>query len=313
VIGGAFFAICPKACMGGGNLDAYFSAGPVYCSFTAYAGFLVNFKPFFFIADMGFEVEAGFDGHIGIIHWNIHASIGASLHLTGPPFAGTVYVDLWIHTFSIDFGDQNNTPPPLPWEDFLEQVAKPGPGSPATSALIVCAYVAGAVTDTKADPNIEVTPRETGNTWFVRAGSFKFRIECKFPMNKMIYGDGTKKKTAAPPSNDIYSRLMETSETLPSVVEVTIKNLDDPTTFPSEAADTDNQFLVTPSFKSLPKALWQKCKSSPPTPGPPPVSLRPPLIPHPPPQTTAPKTRSTLATASATSSTPTSPAQSTTW
>jgi len=262
---------------------------------------------------MGFEVEAGFDGHIGIIHWNIHASIGASLHLTGPPFAGTVYVDLWIHTFSIDFGDQNNTPPPLPWEDFLEQVAKPGPGSPATSALIVCAYVAGAVTDTKADPNIEVTPRETGNTWFVRAGSFKFRIECKFPMNKMIYGDGTKKKTAAPPSNDIYSRLMETSETLPSVVEVTIKNLDDPTTFPSEAADTDNQFLVTPSFKSLPKALWQKCKSSPPTPGPPPVSLRPPLIPHPPPQTTAPKTRSTRATASATSSTPTSPAQSTTW
>jgi hypothetical protein len=269
--GEAFFAICPKACMGGGRLDANFSCGPVYANFTAYASFLVNFNKFFFIADMGVEVDCGFHADFGIIHINISASISANLHIQGPPFGGVAYVDLWIHTFSIYFGDQDNVPDPIPWNDFLDQIRKPGPGSTEDSQLIVCAYVAGAVADTKQDPKTEQTPRDTGDKWFVRAGSFEFRMECKFPMDKMIYGDGTVTTTADPSTSNtitrhpIFSRLMDPADgQLASTVTVTIVNTDDKTPFSSPAADKNNQFLITPVFRNLPKALWQQCKLVPP-------------------------------------------------
>jgi hypothetical protein len=257
--------------MGGGRLDANFSCGPVYANFTAYASFLVNFNKFFFIADMGVEVDCGFHADFGIIHINISASISANLHIQGPPFGGVAYVDLWIHTFSIYFGDQDNVPDPIPWNDFLDQIRKPGPGSTEDSQLIVCAYVAGAITDTKQDPKTEQTPRDTGDKWFVRAGSFEFRMECKFPMDKMIYGDGTVTTTADPSTSNtitrhpIFSRLMDPADgQLASTVTVTIVNTDDKTPFSSPAADKNNQFLITPVFRNLPKALWQQCKLVPP-------------------------------------------------
>ncbi|GIK07133.1 hypothetical protein Aspvir_002788 [Aspergillus viridinutans] len=50
VSGQAYFAITPKVCMGGGRLHASFSAGPIEAWFDAFADFLINYKPFRFIA-----------------------------------------------------------------------------------------------------------------------------------------------------------------------------------------------------------------------------------------------------------------------
>ena len=45
-MGEAYFAISPKAAMGGGSLSAIFELGPVSAHFDAYADFLINFSPF---------------------------------------------------------------------------------------------------------------------------------------------------------------------------------------------------------------------------------------------------------------------------
>jgi hypothetical protein len=114
VRGEFFFAICPKAAMGGGRLLATFSAGPIYASFEAWASFLINFKPFFFIADIGVSVTVGFELDLWIIHINVHAELGATQHLQGPPFGGVAHVDFYIVAFDVHFGDETGTPGPLP-------------------------------------------------------------------------------------------------------------------------------------------------------------------------------------------------------
>jgi hypothetical protein len=70
---------------------------------------LIKFKPFFFIADIGVSIGCGVQLSIGLLNVGFSIDIGGNLHLSGPRFGGTVYVDLKIHTFSIDFGDQDNT------------------------------------------------------------------------------------------------------------------------------------------------------------------------------------------------------------
>ncbi|KAF8243743.1 hypothetical protein K440DRAFT_663915 [Wilcoxina mikolae CBS 423.85] len=135
--GEAYFAVTLKVCMGGGRLNAIFSAGPIHAHFEAWANFLVNFRPFYFIADMGVCVGVAFHLDLGIIEINISADISATLHLGGPPFGGVVDVDLWVHNFSIHFGPQNNRPAKLEWEEFLELVMQPGPGKVESGGLFI--------------------------------------------------------------------------------------------------------------------------------------------------------------------------------
>jgi hypothetical protein len=50
--------------MGGGCLFATFSTGPIYADFEAWASFLINFKPFFLVAEIGIGISVGIDIHI---------------------------------------------------------------------------------------------------------------------------------------------------------------------------------------------------------------------------------------------------------
>ncbi|KAF1949171.1 hypothetical protein CC80DRAFT_429797, partial [Byssothecium circinans] len=60
VTGSAYFAITPKAAMGGGALHAVFSLGPLDAHFDAYADFLITFNKFYFQGDVGLSVGVGF-------------------------------------------------------------------------------------------------------------------------------------------------------------------------------------------------------------------------------------------------------------
>jgi hypothetical protein len=212
----------------------------------------------------------GFHIDIWIIHINIQVDISATLHLQGPPFGGVVHVDLWIHNFDIYFGDQNNVPDPLHWDAFLELVRQTRPAEDASldgssSALIVIALVEGSVPDQIATAN-----GKTGAKWFVRAGSLKFRIECKVPLDDMSFGDGTNSQSwiqlektdpNAPKMQPSYARPMQVLKPLSFLLTVTVTppppaGSQDPK---APAVDDENPFRVTPILRNLPNAIWDEC------------------------------------------------------
>ena len=255
ILGEAYFAITPKACMGGGRLLAVFNAGPIYAHFEAWAGFLMNFKPFYFIADIGVSVGVGFHCDIGIIHINISVDINASLHLQGPQFGGVVHVDLKIHNFAIYFGDQNQAPPALTWDEFLAVVQQQRDAQASTSEQSSSALVVVALEEGSANEKTDSANKKTGDKWFVRAGSFKFRVECKVPIDDMIYTDevvtwsGMKQSKTTEQISQIYARLMHTKSNLSSTLNVDIQ-------YPKTPDAAENAFQVTPLIRQMPNSLW---------------------------------------------------------
>ncbi|MCJ1309778.1 hypothetical protein MMC25_003439 [Agyrium rufum] len=279
VLGEAFFAITPVACMGGGRLLIVFNCGPISAHYEAWASFLMNFKPFYFIADIGVSVGVSFNLDLWIIHIHIEVDLGANMHLQGPPFGGVVSVDLWIHSFDIYFGDQNGDPGPVDWPTFLEAVKQDRTTQASTvqktsSSLAVVALQAGSANDLVKDSN-----KKSGDMWFVRAPTFVFRVECKVPIDDATYGDGIKSSSWKKDNPDattkpIYARLMKNEGSVGSSLTVTISKIPEqvllPPTLPSNptavsssvtTVDEENQFQIQPIFSNLPNALWAKYSS----------------------------------------------------
>lgn len=122
ITGQAYFAITPKACMGGGRLHAAFHAGPIEAWFDAFADFLINYKPFHFLAEAGISVGVRFNLDVLFIHIHISVEVGADLTLWGPPMAGRVHVDIKVAKFDINFGSAGDDKPPASLLEFYHLV-----------------------------------------------------------------------------------------------------------------------------------------------------------------------------------------------
>ncbi|KAH8797908.1 hypothetical protein F5884DRAFT_758905 [Xylogone sp. PMI_703] len=266
--GEAFFAIMPKACMGGGRLLAVFNAGVLGAHFEAWASFLINFKPFFFIGDIGVSVGVSFEIDFWIIHIHIGVDLGAKLRLQGPPFGGFVHVDFYVFGFDIYFGDQNNDPGALDWDAFLALVKQPGPSTTditkSNPNLLLIVIEQGSV-DEKTVNGAKIT----GDKWYVRAGSFKFRVESKFALSQTRCGDGTKSIEEDDPNtklnpNPIYARPMRKDVALTSTLDVeitfdtTASSVTGTVPVVNPAADDNSPWNLLPLMKKVPKAIWDK-------------------------------------------------------
>ncbi|KAF2273527.1 uncharacterized protein EI97DRAFT_435947 [Westerdykella ornata] len=118
--GAAYFAITPKAAMGGGSLSAVFILGPLSAHFDAYADFLINFNKFYFQGDIGVSVGIEFSMDLFFFTLHISCDIGATLEIEGPPFGGIAHVDFWVFGFDIAFGHSPVTPRALIWNEFWD-------------------------------------------------------------------------------------------------------------------------------------------------------------------------------------------------
>jgi hypothetical protein len=158
ITGQAYFAITPKACMGGGRLHAAYHLGPIEAWFDAFADFLINYKPFHFTAEAGVSVGVRFNLDILFVHIHISVEIGADLELWGPPFAGNVYVDLKVHKFHIPFGSASAEKPPASLLKFYNLVvqASSKTGSPKAKAVAVAPALATAVLPADSPRAVEV-------------------------------------------------------------------------------------------------------------------------------------------------------------
>lgn len=215
ISGQAYFAITPKACMGGGRLKAVFQAGPIKAWFDAWADFLINYKPFHFMAEAGISVGCEFEVDIGFVSFTLSVELGARLYLWGPPVAGRVHVDFWVASFDIDFGDSDAKSDPVGLVQFYELVLQASEKQPAAAAAPK-ALMAGdaeeeivspmAAAAEPAVPAVPIRPKNEGHVflpqsgllnpsedyekkpnpeWVVRAGTFSFVIGCKMAVNSV--------------------------------------------------------------------------------------------------------------------------------
>ena len=106
--------------MGGGRLDVTLWAGPLRAWFNAYADFLINYKPFHFLAEGGVSIGIECVVDFCIASITISAHLGATLSIRGPPLSGRVIVDFWVATFNVNFGDDPDAVKPIGLKDFFE-------------------------------------------------------------------------------------------------------------------------------------------------------------------------------------------------
>ncbi|NEO04175.1 MULTISPECIES: DUF6603 domain-containing protein [unclassified Moorena] len=126
--GGAYFALTPSAIMAGGYLRALFQLGPLRAWFDAGVNFLIQWQPFYFDLEGHVSIGASISVTIAGVRVTLSAQIGAKLHMWGPPIAGEVGVDWYVISFTIPFGDTNQSLPssqPLGWDSFQENFLPP--------------------------------------------------------------------------------------------------------------------------------------------------------------------------------------------
>ena len=119
-----YFALTPSCIMAGGKLSAVYQSGCIRAWFIAYVDFLLNWKPLYYLADMGISigVEARIRINLGLfkISFSIAVHLNVALHIWGPPFAGVIEVDLTVITLTIRFGQAKAPVKPLLADEFVE-------------------------------------------------------------------------------------------------------------------------------------------------------------------------------------------------
>ena len=138
--GESYFALTNSCVMAGNSLSATASIGPVSAWFDAYVDFLICWDPFHYEFDIGVEIGASFSVTVcffACATFSVSVSLGAQLMIEGPPFHGTVSIDVAVAHVTIAFGDSPQQPAHI--TDF-DRVFKPKyltAGDPNGSAVSV--------------------------------------------------------------------------------------------------------------------------------------------------------------------------------
>lgn len=185
--GGLYCALTPGVIMAGGNLSASFSSGNVKAWFTANADFLMRYKPFSFDATIAVSVGASYKLNLLFTTKTVSVTVGASLHLWGPPFAGKATVDLGVMSFDIAFGAAKQSPPAnITWTEFRNSFLPPEPPVPPafanqpgyTQSLIRFNADRGMLGTIQP----ELVQQDAGQTiWQMNPGKTRISITCAVP------------------------------------------------------------------------------------------------------------------------------------
>ncbi|KAG8525205.1 uncharacterized protein KY384_008849 [Bacidia gigantensis] len=252
--GEAFFAITPKCCMGGGKLSLTFQSGSLSAHLDAYADFLVNYRPFSFIADVGVNIDVAYTADLEFVTHTFHVHLGASLDLHGPPLAGVAHVDWSIISFDIHFGDANPKTVALDWDGFcallrgVPAVTNDDKKDEITGQGLHAVAATGGLLGKNTDP--AAMKASTGvETLQVNKSTFSLRFSTLFPITNIVFDGfaGSKTPTGVPPT---YMKPMhiDHQSTVSSTVTITI----------SPAASFNLAWI----YKQVPTALWDEYQSN---------------------------------------------------
>lgn len=179
------FTITPKCCLAGGRLTASIQSGPLKVWFDAWADFLIQCRPFHFIADGGIRIGVSCKVDLWIVSFTISVEFGATLYLEGQPLSGRVYIDFWVTSFNINFGHKAKCPDPINLEDFYHLVLQSAEKQDSFSQFLMStkkhedgftenqAHVFGYRDGMMGGDEKHTTTQES-EPWKVRSGSFTF-------------------------------------------------------------------------------------------------------------------------------------------
>ncbi len=128
--GEAYFALTSEAVMAGGSLTASADFGAAWATVTFGADGIVYFDPFRYDVNAYARISAGvtIDTWLGDISFSL--SRGASIHVMGPEFHGTVSFDVGPIGLTVAFGDDSQSDDNyISWADFVGkylETASPG-------------------------------------------------------------------------------------------------------------------------------------------------------------------------------------------
>jgi len=270
-----YFALTNTCVMAGLRLELTYGPDWLQLWFTAHADFLASWDPFAFQADVGiavgarFRVEACF---IVCVHIEISVSVGAELHLEGPPLHGTVTVDLAVTSVTVPFGDQ--TPPvapPISWDAFRLKYLQ----SDSAETLPVGVQVSRGLL-APDPPGGEVAPGTETQPWKL-APEWSFLTETRMPVRAVTFVDAGNLRTwAANPANPFATFNVSAQtydldiapmykENVASTHRVFIEQLRGGAWQRFVAADLDqDRFRIEPRFGQVSQATFELFSGSPP-------------------------------------------------
>lgn len=224
--GEMYFALTPAFVMAGGRLEATFRSGGLKAWFIIGADFLIGWKPFSYDARMYLSLGVSYTFWFFGKH-TVSFDIGADLHIWGPEFSGTAYVDLGIVDFTVDFGSgASQKVDPIPYDEF-EKTFLP-------SKNVATASVTSGLLK-------EVT--QGGETiWVVNPKEFLLSTDSPIPTKKMAGPSMTVAKTAFG-----IGTVGVANSDLDTIQTITIKKGSDVFT---------QEFTYEAITKSYPAALW---------------------------------------------------------
>lgn len=257
----------PKACMGGGHLHIAYQSGHLSAWFDAFADFLINYGPFYFLATIGVNIGIKYVLKAGPVEKNFDIDFSATLNLHGPPLAGSVTIDWSIISFTIYFGSSTAQNKPLTWDGFQQLLLQPNPSKKSVETMRTASSMQ-AITATNGlldDPNSNqmqiktstVTPKSVPPPWTINGAVFAFSFVALFPISSIQYNsrDTTDEnlKHLFDGTDNIYVKPMHVANPVESQCKIEIKNM--------TAQGTPYQdFAIQSAIKRVPTALWGQCK-----------------------------------------------------
>ncbi|KAF4944971.1 hypothetical protein FGADI_12315 [Fusarium gaditjirri] len=241
--GTAYAAVTPDALMGGLAVHAAFRLGKLEASFYFRADLILNMHPLHYRATI--EISANLSYEVDLLFYADKWSIcfQAGLHISGPPFGGSVYFDWKVIQFSVDFGKEYEPPKSLSLGQFVDVCLKKDDKAPNANHIL--ALEGGAVPSN----TMSKEPQRPNSLWTVRGHALVFSVTSRLPATSIVLIDPSSNEPRRIKSgNKILSRPMQLpqhSEGLESTLTVKIdgQKLKDPFSFE----------LI---HESLPASLW---------------------------------------------------------
>jgi hypothetical protein len=261
VTGEMYYALTPSCLMAGGRLCAVFHAGPIDAWFTAYANFLLNWQPFHYAIDMGIAIGVACSLRIdlGLFSFtlSLRVELSVDLRLWGPAFAGEVYVNLSVISFTIRFGPSQSAPQPLDAGAFVQACLPPATttsGLRATTATLAEALGAADVLSLRIANGLLREQQVDGNglPYIIRVVNAH---ELALTAQSLVPSTSFEGVITVGKSDDSPFGIRPMGSTsLDSKMQVTLR---------TEAGDTITGGLVVTTLTSgVPDALWGKSSAT---------------------------------------------------
>lgn len=128
--GTSYFALTSEALMAGVGVEASLDFGWVWAKLSFGADGIVYFDPFWFEVSTFLRISAGINLDLGLFSISFSATLGASIKVWGPDFAGHAEFEMGPATVPIDFGSPHKVDPKkLRWDEFVAKYLEDAGGS----------------------------------------------------------------------------------------------------------------------------------------------------------------------------------------